>query len=272
MSELLQLTFIQHALLACLFGGGALSIIGVFVTLMDIPFLGISMSHSAFLGAIVGLLFGFDPLLGAIVACALSGILIGPIADRANSSSNIILAILFTATMGLAFLLLTFIPGPKSEALNLIWGSILTISRKEIWLLAIIFFLTLTLIITFFKELSAVLFDREVAASSGIPDNIFYYSIIFFAGLIISGSLNIVGGMLIFTLLVNPASAAYQITYKLKTMFFLSASFGIISCLAGLIFSYLFNVPTGAVIVLASSCIFLLAFMLSPKRRIAKSV
>ncbi|RLB13456.1 MAG: metal ABC transporter permease [Deltaproteobacteria bacterium] len=272
MSELLQLKFIQHALLACLFGGGALSIIGVFVTLMDIPFLGISMSHSAFLGAIVGLLFGFDPLLGAIVACALSGILIGPIADRANSSSNIILAILFTATMGLAFLLLAFIPGPKSEALNLIWGSILTISRKEIWLLAIIFFLTLALIITFFKELSAVLFDREVAASSGIPDNIFYYSIIFFAGLIISGSLNIVGGMLIFTLLVNPASAAYQITYKLKIMFFLSASFGIISCLAGLIFSYLFNVPTGAVIVLASSCIFLLAFMLSPKRRIAKSL
>jgi len=147
--------------------------------------------------------------------------------------------------MGLAFLLLAFIPGPKSEALNLIWGSILTISRKEIWLLAIIFFLTLALIITFFKELSAVLFDREVAASSGIPDNIFYYSIIFFAGLIISGSLNIVG---------------------------LSASFGIISCLAGLIFSYLFNVPTGAVIVLASSCIFLLAFMLSPKRRIAKSL
>ncbi|MBW1674885.1 MAG: metal ABC transporter permease [Deltaproteobacteria bacterium] len=105
-----------------------------------------------------------------------------------------------------------------------------------------------------------------------MPDNIFYYSIIFFAGLIISGSLNIVGGMLIFTLLVNPASAAYQITYKLKTMFFLSATFGIISCLAGLIFSYLFNVPTGAVIVLASSVIFLLAFILSPKRRVAKSV
>jgi manganese/iron transport system permease protein len=78
--------------------------------------------------------------------------------------------------------------------------------------------------------------------------------------------------MLIFTLLVNPASAAYQITYKLNTMFFLSATFGIISCLAGLIFSYLFNVPTGAVIVLASSVIFLLAFIFSPKRRIAKSL
>jgi len=89
--------------------------------------------------------------------------------------------------------------------------------------------------------------------------------------LIISASLNIVGGLLIFTLLVNPASAAYQVTYKLKTMFLLSASFGILSCLIGLVFSYFFNVPTGAVIVLASSLIFALAFVLSPKRRLARA-
>ena len=270
MNELLQLKFIQHSLLACVFGGGGLSLIGVFVTLMDIPFLGISMSHSAFLGAIIGLLCGFDPLLCAIVACAVSGVVVGPIADRTDSSSNVILAIVFSATMGLAFLLLTFIPGPKSEALNLIWGSILTISRKEILLLGAIFLLIVFLIKVFFKELSAVLFNREIAASSGIPERIFYYGIIFLAGLIISASLDIVGGLLIFSLLVNPASAAYQITYKLKMMFLLSAVFGIVSCFAGLILSYLFNVPTGAVIVLASSLIFLLAFVLSPKKRFIK--
>ena len=244
--------------------------IGVFVTLMDIPFLGISMSHSAFLGAIIGLLCGFDPLLCAIVACAVSGVVVGPIADRTDSSSNVILAIVFSATMGLAFLLLTFIPGPKSEALNLIWGSILTISRKEILLLGAIFLLIVFLIKVFFKELSAVLLNREIAASSGIQENFFYYGIIFLAGLIISASLDIVGGLLIFSLLVNPASAAYQITYKLKMMFLLSAVFGIVSCFAGLILSYLFNVPTGAVIVLASSLIFLLAFVLSPKKRFIK--
>ena len=82
MGELFGLTFMQHALLACLFGGGGLSIIGVYVVLMDIPFLGISMAHAAFLGAMVSLLLGIDPLIGALVVCALSALVVGPTAER----------------------------------------------------------------------------------------------------------------------------------------------------------------------------------------------
>lgn len=265
MNELWQHAFFRHAVLACIFGGGGLSIIGVFVTLMDIPFLGMSMSHSAFLGAVIGLLAGFDPLLGAMLACALSGMLVGPLSDRAGSSSNSMLAIIFSATMGLAFLLLTRIPGPKSEALNLIWGSILTISAREIVILAVIFTVTTLLLIVFYKEISAILFSREIAASVGIPEKVFYYGVILFAGLLISASLDIVGGLLIFSLLVNPPAAAYQLTYRLRTMFWLSAVFGVASCFAGLYVSYQFDVPTGAVIVICSSCIYAFAFIFSPK-------
>ena len=268
MIEPFQLAFMQNAALACVFGGASLSIIGVCVTLMDIPFLGISMSHSAFLGAVIGLLCGFDPVLGALAACAVSGMIIGPAADRAGASSNTILGIMFSTTMGLAFLLLARIPGPKTDALNLIWGSILTISRGEVVLLSVICLTTVLVLVVFFKEIAAVLFNREIAAASGIAEGLFYYGIILFSGLIISASLDIVGGLLIFSLLVNPASAAYQITYRLSMMFLLSAGFGVLSCFAGLIVSYLFNVPTGAVIVLASSTIFLFAFLFSPKRRL----
>lgn len=267
MSELWQHAFFRHAVMACILGGGGLSLIGVFVTLMDIPFLGISMSHSAFLGAVIGLLCGFDPLVGAMLACAVSGLLVGPLSDRAGSSSNSILAVIFSATMGLAFLLLTRIPGPKSEALNLIWGSILTISAREIFALAVIFAVAVLLLLVFFKEISAVLFNREVAAAVGIPEKLFYYGVILLAGLLISASLDIVGGLLIFSLLVNPPGAAYQLTYRLKTMFVLSAVFGMASCFAGLYVSYRFDVPTGAVIVLCSSAIYALAFAFSPKRR-----
>ncbi|MBN2301170.1 MAG: metal ABC transporter permease [Lentisphaerae bacterium] len=267
MTELWQHEFFRNAVLACVLGGGGLSIIGVFVTLMDIPFLGISMSHSAFLGAIIGLLCGFDPFIGAIVACALSGLIVGPLSDKAGSSSNNALAVIFSATMGLAFLLLARIPGPKSEALNLIWGNILTISRKEITILAVIFSTTVALLVVFFKEISAVLFNREVAAASGIPEKVFYYGVILLAGLLISASLDIVGGLLIFALLVNPAGAARQLTYRLKTMFLFSVLFGIASCFAGLYVSYRFDVPAGAVIVLCSSGIYLIAFAVSAKRQ-----
>ncbi len=269
MMELLQESFFRHALLACLFGGGGLSLVGVFVVLMDIPFLGISMAHSAFLGAIAGLLCGFNPLAGAIAASALCSILVGPLADRAGATSNVILGALFSATMGLALLLLSLIPGPKSEAMNLIWGSILTITTAGIITLGIIFAAIALLLCLFFKELLAVLFNREIAAASGVPERFFYYGIIFLSGLIISASLDIVGGLLIFSLLINPAGAANQLTYRLKTMFVISALFGVASCLAGLFVSYCFDVPTGAVTVLVSSLIYLLAFVFSPKRRSA---
>lgn len=257
----------QNAILASLFGGCALSLVGVCVTLMEIPFLGISMSHSAFLGAIVGLLCGFDPFLGAVLACSVSAFLVGPAADRAGASSNIILGILFSATMGLAFLLLAQIPGPKTEALNLIWGSILTISRREVVVLAILLGVTLGLLLVFHKEITAVLFHREIAAAAGVAEHLYYYGIIFVSGLIISAGLNIVGALLIFSLLINPASAAYQLTYRLPVMFALAAAFGVASCFVGLIVSYWFDVPTGAVIVLVSSALFLGCTLASPKRR-----
>jgi manganese/iron transport system permease protein len=267
MMELLQESFFRNALLACLFGGGGLSLVGVFVVLMDIPFLGISMAHSAFLGAIAGLFFGFSPLAGAIAASALCSILIGPLADRAGATSNVILGALFSATMGLALLLLSLLPGPKSEAMNLIWGSILAISRAGIITLGIVFAAIILLLCLFYKELLAVLFNRELAAASGVPERFFYYGIICVSGLVVSASLDIVGGLLIFSLLINPAGAANQLTYRLKTMFLLSSLFGIASCLAGLLVSCWFDVPTGAVTVLVSSLIYLFAFVFSPKRR-----
>jgi manganese/iron transport system permease protein len=266
MQELIQAKFIQNALLACFFGGGGLSIIGVFITLMEMPFLGISMSHSAFLGAVSGLLVGINPLLGALMLCAVSGVIIGPIADRTDSSANNILAIIFTATMGLAFLLLAFIPGPKSEALNLIWGSILTISREEIVLLITAVLLSTFLILFYFKKLAAVMFNREIAATCGIHERLYFYGMIFVSGMIISASLEIVGGLLLFSLLINPASAAKQLTYRLKVVFILSAGFGIGSSLIGLLLSYMFNIPTGAVIVLITTVIYIMAALFSPKR------
>lgn len=255
----------QNAILASVFGGICLSAIGVCVTLMEIPFLGICMSHSAFLGAILGLSCGFSPLLGALLACALTGLLVGPFADRAGTSANNILGIVFSAAMGLAFLLLARLPGPKSEALNLIWGSILTISRTEVIVLALITAAVLLLLIVFYKEIRAVLFNREIAAASGIADGVFYYGIIVVSGLAISASLNIVGGLLIASLLVNPANAARQLCTRLWSMFALAACIAVGSCLLGLLLSYFFELPTGAVIVLVSSAAFLAAFVFSPR-------
>jgi manganese/iron transport system permease protein len=180
--------------------------------------------------------------------------------------------ILFSIMLGLAFLFMAMIPGPKTQALSLIWGSILTVSRQDVMLMGAITSLVVSLLTLFFKEIQAVIFNREIAASVGIAERPVYYGILFLSGAVISANLNTIGGLLIFSLVINPAAAAYQLTYSLRNLFLLSSLFGILSCFLGLFFSYLFNFPTGAVIIISSSLIFLLCLILSPKRRTKKPV
>ena len=268
MLQILQYRFIQHAILASILGGATCGTVGVFVVLMRIPFVGVAMSHAAFAGAIFGLLTQTNPLAMAILFCLASTSLIGPLADRAEFDPNISVGIIFSVVLGLAFLGMGLLKGPKTEALNLIWGNILLISKNDIILMAAVGAIILFILILLFKEVQAVLFNREIARAVGINEKGIFYSLLFLTGVVVTLNLNTIGGLLIFSLIVNPPSAAYQLTYSLKSMFLLSALFGVSSCLLGLVASYLFNVPSGAVIIIVSSIIFLLAFAFSPKRRV----
>jgi len=172
--------------------------------------------------------------------------------------------------MGLAFLFIGLMTGPKSEALNLLWGSILTIGHQDLVFLSIIAALVVGLVVFFYKEIQAVIFHREIALAVGIPASLFFYSLLFLSGATITASLQSIGGLLIFALIINPAAAAYQLTYSLKKMFLLSALFGVLSGWIGLWISYLFDLPSGATIVIISAVIFGVAILFSPKRKVKR--
>ncbi|MFH1476258.1 MAG: metal ABC transporter permease [Verrucomicrobiota bacterium] len=267
MMALLHEAYFRQALAACVFGGGSIAIIGVFLTLMQIPFLGICMSHAAFLGAIVGLLSGQSPLVCAMVACAAAGLTVGPLAEKAQASSNVVLSIIFSATMGLSLILMAKIPGPKTDALNLMWGSLLTVTGGQVLILAGVFFGLTIFLVLFYKEIIAVLFNRELAAACGIPEAPIYYGIILLGAMTVGAALDMIGGLLIFALLVNPANTAGQLSFRLPIILVLAALFGISACCAGLLASYVWDIPTGGSVVLISSGMYLLAFLLSPRGR-----
>ncbi len=268
MLEIFQYKFMWRAILASVFGGASCGIVGVWVILLGIPFVGVAMSHAAFAGAIVGLLFGFNPLASAIIFCLISSLFIGPMAEKADFSFNTSVGIIFSFTLGIAFMGLGLIKGPKTEALNYIWGSILTISDGDCILLLAIFACLSLFLVCFYKEIRAVLFNCEIARASGMPEKFIFYSLLLLCAMTVSLNLNTIGGLLIFSLIIAPPSAAYQLTYNLKMMFLLSALFGVASCLAGLFFSYLFNVPCGAVIITCASLIFVVCLVFSPKRKV----
>jgi len=268
MLEALQFKFIQKAIIASVFGGAGCGIIGVWIIMARIPFVGIAMSHAAFAGAIFGLLFHVNPLVMAILFSLISSALIGPVAEKTDLDPNISLGIIFSLLLGVTFLGIGLLKGPKTEALNFIWGNILLLSKPDVTLLIIVVFVIFLFLMLLFKEIQAILFNREIARAVGIPERVIFYGMILLSGMTVALSLNTIGGLLIFSLIINPPSAAYQLTYNLRTMFFISAIFGICSCMLGLFFSYLFNVPSGAVIIIVSAVIFGLSFIFSPKRRV----
>jgi len=258
----------QNAILSAFLGGIACSTIGVFVVLMHMPFIGVCMAHAAFAGALLGLWLGFNPLIGAFAVSLLSAAIIGPLADRGELNPETSVGVIFSLMLGLAFLFMGLMPGTKSGALELLWGSILANTRGDIIFLGIVAVVVVGLVIAFYKEIQATIFNRDMALSVGIPATLILYGILFLTGATITASLRSIGGLLIFSLILNPAAAAYQLTYSLRRMFLLSAGFGVFSGWMGLLFSYLFNIPSGATIVVTSSVVFMLAAIFSPKRKV----
>jgi ABC-type Mn2+/Zn2+ transport system permease subunit len=111
------------------------------------------------------------------------------------------------------------------------------------------------------------MFQRKLAESSGINTKIFYFAVLFFTGFAVSLSLRLVGGLLVFALIINPTSSAYQFFYDFKKILIFSPFIGIISCLIGFWLSLISDFPIGASIVIISAIIFAIAIILSPKRR-----
>jgi len=258
----------QNAILAGTFAGVTCSVVGVFVVTMHLSFIGVCIAHAAFAGALLGLWVGFNPLIGALLFSLASAAIIGPVADRGELNPDTSIGIVFSLMLGLAFLFMGLMPGARTEALNMFWGSILTVARHDIVFLAAITGIIVGLVIAFYKEIQAVICHREVALAVGIPATIIFYGLLFSTGVSITASLQSIGGLLIYSLILNPAAAAYQLTYSLKKMLFIAAAFGVVSCWAGLAASYFLDIPSGAAIVITSAVIFGLATAFSPKRKV----
>jgi manganese/iron transport system permease protein len=268
--SILQYHFMQNAILAGLLGGITCSVIGVFVVTMHLSFIGVCIAHAAFAGALLGLWLGFNPLIGALLFSLASAAIIGPVADRGELNPDTSIGIVFSLMLGLAFLFMGLMPGARTEALNLFWGSILTVNQQDLIFLAVITGVIGGLVVAFYKEIQAVICHREVALAVGIPATIIFYGLLFSTGVTITASLQSIGGLLIYSLILNPAAAAYQLTYSLKRMLLIAIAFGVISCWAGLTASYLLDLPSGAAIVITSAIIFGLATAFSPKRKVKR--
>ena len=271
----IPLHIVLPTLIGSLLAGMMCSTMGVFVVRMKLSALGFAMSHAAFAGAALGILINaVDPLWMALLFAVLAAMILGPLSEVSRLDADTIIGAIFPLMMALGLIFLSLAPsaGVGNGALSLLWGSVLGITMSDVYKLAILAGVLLIVLIGFGKEFLAILLDRKLAAASGINTKVYYYLILFLTALVVSLSLQITGGLLIYTLMILPASAAYQLLYDIKKVFLLAPALGAASAMLGLLVSLLVDLPIGSSIAVMATAIFLISVAVSPKRRRARRV
>jgi zinc transport system permease protein len=257
--------FMQHALVGILFAGVSFPLIGVFILSLNLIPLRFAMMHVALLGGAVGLFLDMDPLVPGLLFCAVASLALGPISEKAKLGLGTVSGYFMTLTLALSFIL--FYKGDIHvlQAFNILWGNVLSLTRTDVAMVVALSIVILGLVILFFKEVQAVLYDREVALAVGIPEKALYYAIVFILGLSIAVSMRMIGALLIDAFILLPAMAATLISRSLKQMFLFSSLFGVVSGLSGLYLSFALDIPTSSCIILVGSAVILVC-LLSGKR------
>ncbi len=269
MIEVLTYTFMQRALVAGVLIGVVCAVIGVYVVLRGMSFIGAGIAHASFGGVALGFLLGINPVISAITFCLAVAWGIAWISRSGRIKEDTAVGIFFASTMALGILVIGLMEGYNVDLFSYLFGSILAITREDVWLTVGLSALVLTLVGLFFKELLFITFDPETAQVLGLPVNFLHFLLVTLIALTVVIALKVVGIILVSALIVTPAAAAWQLTDRFGRMMILAALFGIVSTVGGLLLSYALNTASGATIVLLSTTLFFLALFLSPKRRLA---
>ena len=218
-------TILLPTLLGSVFAAMNCSVIGVFIVRMNLSSLGFAMSHAAFAGAALGVAVAvLDPVWMALLFAVFAAAFLGPLADASRLNTDSIIGAVFPLTMALGFVFLSKAPsaGIGSGALSLLWGSVLGITMQQAWTIGLVTLGLVVLLAAFGKGFLALLLDRKLATATGIRARGHFYAVLFISAIVVSISLRITGGLLIYALMVLPASTALQWVYDIKKAFLLA--------------------------------------------------
>ena len=263
---------IQRSIIASFIVGTICAIVGVFVLLRGLVFLGEAVTHSAFAGVTFGLLFAIEPIYTTILFAIFGVLLVGYVNEKQVMNDEIIIGVTFTLMMALAVFFIGLLDFYSTDVNSILFGTLLFIPIEEFYLMIIIGIIVVATVLLIKKELYFMTFDIEMAKLSGIHVRLLNYLFLVLVALTISVSIRGIGALLVFAMVIVPAASAYQWTFKLNKMMIISVIFGNISTLVGFFFSFILSIPVGSAIVIVSILIFFISFIYSPKREATKNI
>jgi len=263
----LQNDFMVRAFIAAILIGLVCSVIGVYVVLRNMSFIGDGLAHASFAGIVIAYLLKADLYVGGLIFTILTALGIGAVAKKSEISLDTTIGVFFTAAFALGVALMSRVRTYVVDLQDFLFGNILAIDRRDIIIISVLAVAVLLVIVALYKELLFASFDPVSAGASGLPVDALSYTLLVLLAVTIIVSLQAAGIILVAALLVTPAATAYQLTNRFGPMMLISAAIGVGSGIVGLYLSYYLNVASGSSIVLVATACFFIAMALSPKRR-----
>jgi manganese/iron transport system permease protein len=263
----LEYEFFVRALVASALVGVACAVVGAFVVLKGMSFVGDAVSHSAFPGVVLAYLLGLPIILGGAVAAIGTALGIGALTRRSGLRADAVIGVLFAGMFALGVALFSSIPNYVGDLFHFLFGDVLGISFADLISLTVLASLLLLIVWALWKELLFATFDPLGAGAAGLPVRRLDDLLLILIAVTIVVSLQAVGIVLVVAMITTPAATAQLLVKRFGQMIALAALIGVTSSIVGLYVSYALDIASGASIVLTETFAFLVALLITSIRK-----
>jgi zinc transport system permease protein len=268
MWEILQTPELERALLIAIIAGPVMGLLGTFITLRGMAFFSDAISHSALTGAGLGValrltsdVYGPWMELVLIVFCSLVGLMMAWLFERTSLRADTVIAFSYSGAVALGVILISELKGYQSLE-GVLFGEILFASDQDVWMIFGLSLVVLAFLLLNMKALLLCVVQEDLARIAGINIRRLNYLFVLLIALVIGFLLEQLGALLISGLIVIPAAASRMVATSFRQMLLLSAAFGLVAGLLGIVTSAQFDLPTGPTIVLANVTFLVVAMAL----------
>jgi zinc transport system permease protein len=266
MIEALSYGFMQNALIAGLLVSIICGIIGSLVVVNRMVFIAGGIAHGAYGGIGAAFFLGIAPLFGATLFALLLGMIIAFLTLKDRGRIDSVIGTLWAFGMALGIILTDLTPGYNVDLMSYLFGSILSVPTQDLWIMGGITGLIITIIGGGFRSFQAMSFDPEFASLRGVHVKMLHYILIGLIALCVVATIRVVGLVLVIALLSIPPYIAERISARLSHMMFLSTIIGMFFVLCGLGIAYMYDVTSGAAIIMVASLGFFASLLLTKAR------
>jgi len=260
-STMLGYGFMRNAFLAGIMVSIVCGVIGTLVVLNKIVFLSGGIAHAAYGGVGLAFYLGIDPVIGAISFSLISSLIMGLVQRKTRQRADTLIGVLWAVGMALGVIFINLSPGYKPDLMSYLFGSILAVSKLDIWLMFGVAILVLILVTVFYKWFLAISFDETFARIRNIPVDLIYMLMITLIGLTVVVAMRVVGLIMIIALLTIPPAIANLFSKSMWKIMLIAALLSILFTMVGLILSYTLDLTSGATIILLAGAVYIITFI-----------